>query len=186
MGKLRATRGEGAPDWEPSAATLTCSERRLHAGSRGSGAAQTQIHTAAAKSRPRDRRAHPAGRFRPPHVTPQAGQGGTGVRAGARPLPGPAQSRSWSPLAPLALQRVSPLSLSLLKGSSLFPKARGLLPPPPPLSLHLFLSLPASCHSSPSDSAPIEMSHTPSGTQTHPPPPPRWLRGLESLDDQGL
>lgn len=130
MGKLRATRGEGAPDWEASAATLTCSERRLHAGSRGSGDAQTQIHTAAAKSRPRDRRAHPAGRFRPPHVTPQAGQGGTGVRAGPRPLSGPAQSRSWSPLAPLALQRVSPLSLASQRFVSV-PRGSGSTPTTP-------------------------------------------------------
>lgn len=91
MGKLRATPGQGAADGEAPDAALTCSDPRLHARSRGPGATND---TVVVNSRPQAGRAHPAWLFRPPHVTPRGGEGGEGDKD--PPLPGHAQSRSWS------------------------------------------------------------------------------------------
>lgn len=89
MGKLRSTPGEGAVDGEVPAAALTCSERRLHAETRRPRVpAPPLTHAAVVNSRPQAGRAHPAGRFRPPHVTPRRGEGREG--AGTRPLLRPA------------------------------------------------------------------------------------------------
>lgn len=117
MGELRATPVRGCGGEAPAAA-LTCSERRLHAGT--GVPAPPPTHSVPANSRPQAGRAHPAGRFRPPHVTPRGR--GAGKGQGPAPLPGPAQSRSASRRARAALGQVdlcvSPTRLAAPRSAS--------------------------------------------------------------------
>ncbi|CAI9153284.1 unnamed protein product [Rangifer tarandus platyrhynchus] len=110
MGKLRATPGQEAADGEAPAAALTCSDPRLHARSRGPGAAND---TVVVNSRLQAGRAHPAGRFRPPHVTPRGGEGGEGGQDPPPSRPRPVTVLEFAGLADTLIS-ASPLSISLL------------------------------------------------------------------------
>lgn len=131
MGKLRATPGQGAADREALAAVLTCSDPRLHARSRGPGATNC---TVVVNSRPQAGRAHPAGRFRPPHVTPRGGEGGEGGKDPPPSRPRPVTVLEFAGLGD-TLICASPLSISLLTDPSTSPEAEVCLPYPRPLSL---------------------------------------------------
>lgn len=131
MGKLRATPGQGAADGEAPAAALTCSDPRLHARSRGSGAAND---TVVDNSRPQAGRAHPAGRFRPPHVTPRGREGGEGGKDPPPSRPRPVTVLEFAGPADTLICG-SLLSISLLTDPSTSPEAEVCLHQPRPLSL---------------------------------------------------